>query len=398
MKKAFIIITILLTCLIHDLRSQEATEAEIYLLTCGPGIETYSVYGHSALRIVIPDKGSDLVYNWGVFDFSTKWFAWKFAKGRLEYMLDTEPYESFLKNYMLEGRWVVSQKANLKKEEIQKLFTLIAENLKPENVKYRYDFFYDDCSTRIRDLFEKATGENLLYPYDEPQKDDLKTFRELTGEFQKGHPWMKFGVDLLMGSTCDKKASFRENMFLPLYLKSGLSALVVRRDSKMIPLLKDPEVVVDIEQQIIKDKFFAGPLFIISMLFVIVIVVTGLFREKTVNTVIDIIVFLIFSGLALMMVFFNFFTDHSQMRWNLNIIWLNPFIILCLVSLLLGRDWQTWFRITFFLALGFFVLIVVLPQDINNAFVPLAGVLILRSSIRAGFRWNPLSLPYLTEF
>jgi hypothetical protein len=97
------------------------------------------------------------------------------------------------------------------------------------------------------------------------------------------------------------------------------------------------------------------------------------------------------------MIFSNFFTDHQQLRWNLNIIWLNPFILVCLASILFGKNWNIWFRITFFLAAGFLLFIVILPQQINNAFVPLIIMLLLRSSIRAGFKWNPLKLTYLTE-
>ena len=147
-----------------ELKSQEEPEAEVYLITCGPGTETYSIYGHSAIRIVMPGNNSDTVYNWGVFDFSTPNFAWKFAKGRLMYMLVAYPFSSFLEEYFLEDRWVEAQKLNLEPDEIERLFLLITENLKPENVKYRYDFFYDNCSTRIRDIIEKAVGNKLLYP------------------------------------------------------------------------------------------------------------------------------------------------------------------------------------------------------------------------------------------
>ena len=396
MKKVTLFLFFILFIFKSDLMSQESPEAEIYFLTCGPGTETYSVYGHSALRIVIPAKGSDIVYNWGVFDFSTPHFAWKFAKGGLDYMLGDSSYEAFLQDYIFENRWVISQKVNLEEDEIRNIFSLIAENLKPENIRYRYDFFYDDCSTRIRDLFEKAIGEDLLYPTDESKS--LKTFRELTGEFQKGYPWMKFGVDLIMGSPGDKEASFRDRMFLPVYLQTGLSDLLIRREGKMIPLLSDPEVVVDSGQPAPKEFFFKSPLFIFSLILVILIAVTGLLRERKFNMILDIFLFSLFSILAVMMIFFNFFTDHQQMRWNLNIIWLSPFIFVCLASLLLNKDWQGWFGLVFFMTAGFLALSSILPQQINNAFVPLAIILILRSSIRAGFSWNPLTLPYLTQF
>ena len=376
--------------------SQETPQAEVYLITCGPGTEIYSVYGHSALRIVIPEKKIDTVYNWGVFDFATPNFAWKFAKGRLNYMLGVYSFESFLKDYFLEQRWVISQKFNLETPDIERLFLLLEENLKPENITYSYDFYYDNCSTRIRDLIEKAVGEDLLYP-PEKAKKELQTFRYLTGEYEKVYPWLKLGIDLLIGSPGDKKASFREMMFLPAHLKNGLSELLIRRNSKMIPLLQNPEIVLDIDQQPIKEKLFASPLFVFSLLLIIIIMLTGLVRRKTANNIIDIFLFSVFSILALLMIFFNFFTDHHQLRWNLNIIWLNPFIILCLTSLVFKKDWSGWFRIVFYLTVLFLLFLALLPQHINNAFFPLIIILMIRSSIRADFSWNPLTLPYLTQ-
>ena len=139
-------------------RSQESRQAELYLLTCGPGTETYSVYGHSALRIVIPSSNTDIVYNWGVFDFATPNFVWKFAKGRLNYSLGAYSYERFLRDYLLEERWVVSQRLNLDSAAIASIFRLIEENLKPENISYRYDFYYDNVPKGPR-IIEKATGK-----------------------------------------------------------------------------------------------------------------------------------------------------------------------------------------------------------------------------------------------
>jgi len=396
MRKRLKYLFLLLILFSRVLMSQEIPQAEVYLITCGPGTEIYSVYGHSALRIVIPEKKIDTVYNWGVFDFTTPNFAWKFAKGRLNYMLGVYSFESFLKDYFLEQRWVISQKFNLETPDIERLFLLLEENLKPENITYSYDFYYDNCSTRIRDLIEKAVGEDLLYP-PEKAKKELQTFRYLTGEYEKVYPWLKLGIDLLIGSPGDKKASFREMMFLPAHLKNGLSELLIRRNSKMIPLLQNPEIVLDIDQQPIKEKLFASPLFVFSLLLIIIIMLTGLVRRKTANNIIDIFLFSVFSILALLMIFFNFFTDHPQLRWNLNIIWLNPFIILCLTSLVFKKDWSGWFRIVFYLTVLFLLFLALLPQHINNAFFPLIIILMIRSSIRADFSWNPLTLPYLTQ-
>ena len=141
--------------------------------------------------------------------------------------MDTETTKGFLHSYFFEQRYVYSQRINLNSKELRKLTELINENLRPENIKYRYDFFYDDCSTRIRDLLEKSIGDKLMYP--PPETGKLPTFREMVAKYQDPYPWLKFGVDLIMGSTSDKKAHFRDQMFLPIDMKNGLSKAVIIR-------------------------------------------------------------------------------------------------------------------------------------------------------------------------
>jgi hypothetical protein len=389
MKRIFIEILFFLIISLTKGFSQSSNDTIAYLLTCGPGTETYSIYGHSALRIVIPEKHTDTVYNWGVFDFNTPNFAWKFAKGRLDYLLIAQSLQSFLQSYFIEQRFVYSQKINLEPVEIRKLIVLINENLKPENIKYRYDFFYDDCSTRIRDLLEKSIGEKLLYPPAESGK--LPTFREMVGKYQKPFPWLNFGIDLIMGSPGEKKALFRDRMFLPIDMKNGLSEAVINRNGKMTPMLQLPEMILDFDAPVVKQNFFLSPVFVFSLLLIIVIMFSSFFKSIKANNLFDIIIFSVFSVLSIMMIFFNFFTDHQQMRWNLNIIWLNPFILTCFVALVLKKAGSVWFKIVFFISASFLVLQLFLPQAFNTAIFPLVLILLVRSSLRAGFYWNPLS-------
>jgi hypothetical protein len=394
MKKIRFVLLILLVSVNYNLFSQQSPGAEVYLVTCSPGTETYSIYGHSALRIVIPSENLDMAYNWGVFDFATPNFVWKFAKGRLEYMLGVYSFDRFLQDYFLEQRSVVQQKINLEPGEIEILFALITENLKPENRKYRYDFFYDDCSTRIRDLLEKSVGEKLKYP---PEiSKDIPTFREKVNQYQQPYPWLQLGIDFLMGTPGDKKANLRDRMFLPIDLREGLSQTVVNRNSKMIPLLQNPSYLLEFDPPEKKQGFFTSPMFIFSLLLILIIVLSATVRGRAANKAIDLVIFSFFSILTLMMIFFNFFTDHQQMKWNLNIIWLSPFIILCLVSLILNKAWFIWFKIVLFLSLLIFTIQIVFPNAFNTAFIPLVLILAVRCSIRSGFSWNPLSA-HLTE-
>ena len=387
LKKISSFIGLLLLLNFPEVLSQPG-KADVYLLTCGPGTDTYSIYGHSALRVVSTEDQVDIVYNWGGFDFNTPNFAWKFAKGRLDYLLDDVTYKGFLKGYFFEERYVHSQKINLDEEETARLIYLINENLKPENRKYKYDFFYDDCSTRIRDLLEKAIGKKLLYP---PVTDEyMPTFREMVTKYQSPYPWLQFGIDLIMGSPGEEFANFRHRMFLPLDMQEGLSQMVIRRNGSMIPLLQNTEVVLDFEPLVIKTNILTTPATLFTLL-LIVVVILSLLKNKIVSNLMDIILFSMFAILAGLMIFFNFFTDHLQMKWNLNILWLNPVIILCLISLLFRSTGTIWFRIVFYISAVFPIIHFALPQHFNLAFFPLILILLVRSSIRSGFEWNPLS-------
>jgi hypothetical protein len=390
MKKGYLVNLLFLLISFNTGFSQASNDTAAFLLTCGPGTETYSIYGHSALRITIPSKSIDSVYNWGVFDFDTPNFTWKFAKGRLDYMLQSQSLNGFLQGYFYERRYVYSQKLNINQAETRRLVELINENLRPENKKYRYDFFYDDCSTRIRDLLEKSIGEKLKYPPSESGK--IPTFRDMVAKYQNPYPWLRFGVDLIMGSTADKKAVFRDRMFLPIDLKNELSKSLVYRDGKMIPLLQNPVILLDFDAPVIKPKLLFSPTFIFTLVITIILILGSLIKSRKMIRVIDIIIYSVFSVLALLMIFFNFFTDHQQMQWNLNIIWLNPFIFVCLILLLINKTGTFWFRMLFIISVGFLVIHFILPQQFEISFYLLTIILIIRSSVRCEFKWNPLSL------
>lgn len=390
MKKIILLLALIIISGFIQLFPQSNAVIQAYLITCSPGTETYSIYGHSALRIVDQANKKDVVYNWGVFDFSTPHFVWKFAKGRLDYMLDSSSLQSFLQEYFIEKRSVYQQKINLEPGELARLTAMVQENLRPENRKYKYDFFYDDCSTRIRDLLEKSVGNKLLYA--SATNKNLLSFRVKVGEYQRSYPWLNFGVDLLMGTPGDKKASYRDRMFLPLEMQSELSEAVVNRDSKMIPLLQNPQMLLEFEPPEMHHSIFSTPIFLFSLLLILLIIVLSIKRDRKINKTVDIILFSVFSVLSAMMIFFNFFTDHQEMRKNLNIIWLNPFVFVCLASIIMNREWYKWFRLVFFLCLISFIIQLLFPNGFNDAFIPLMLILMLRSSARSGFDWNPFSV------
>src|SRR5690606_31625041 len=130
----------------------DTSRTRISLLTCTPGSELYSVFGHSALRVVDSNAVTDIVYNYGTFDFNDPNFYSKFVRGKLNYYLSTEYFRDFVYGYRLEGRGITEQVLLLTAEEKLALKKFLRENLKPENRHYAYDFFLDNCTTRLRDL------------------------------------------------------------------------------------------------------------------------------------------------------------------------------------------------------------------------------------------------------
>jgi hypothetical protein len=238
---------------------------------------------------------------------------------------------------------------------------------------------------------EKAVGEKLKYPPSEQGK--IPTFRDMVTKYQNPFPWLRFGVDLIMGSTADKKAVFRDRMFLPIDLKNELSETLVNRSGKMIPLLQNPEVLVDFRAPVVRQNFFTAPPFVFTIIITLILILASLIKSRKFIRIIDIVIYSVFSILSVLMIFFNFFTDHLQMKWNLNIIWLNPFILFCLVMLILNKPGRIWFRIVFMLSAAFLILQFVLPQDFNFAFSLLTIILLVRSSVRCDYEWNPLTLP-----
>ena len=191
-------------------------QAEISLLTCDPGTEVYSVFGHTALRVADPVNGFDVVYNFGTFDFSTPNFYLKFIRGRLMYTLSRYNFSDFKMEYRMENRSILEQKLNLSREEKDRIFYLLEVHYLPENRYYLYDFFFINCTTKVLDLIDSALNEPRYFSqYDTLQE---RTFRQNLAIYLKPIPWTRLGIDLMFGLPADKTMTVRESMFLPLEL------------------------------------------------------------------------------------------------------------------------------------------------------------------------------------
>ncbi|MBC8110331.1 MAG: DUF4105 domain-containing protein, partial [Verrucomicrobia bacterium] len=200
-----------------SLAAQNLSEnAQISLITIAPGDELYSGFGHSALHVYDPNTGMDKSYNYGTFDFRAKGFYVKFVRGQLDYMLSVgELGRELIYWGEAENRQVTQQILNLSAEQKNRLYQFLEKNALPENKFYRYDFFYDNCSTRIRDALQKTIGESLKF---NPTTDKEKSFRDLTDEYLlPTKKWEDLGIDVALGLRTDKIATPYEYMFLPDY-------------------------------------------------------------------------------------------------------------------------------------------------------------------------------------
>ena len=211
--------------------------AEVYVVTCGPfQQELYSAFGHSAFRIHDPETSIDWIYNYGVFDFNQPNFYLNFARGNLNYKLGVQQYPQFRDYYIYYNRFVHEQQLNLTHAQKQRLFDFLEWNALPENQYYRYDYFYDNCATKIRDVMQHVFG--VTVKFDDSYIRTHHTIRDLTELYLKQQPWGDLGIDICLGLPMDKKASAYEYMFLPDYIESTFDhATIVDSISK--PLVKE---------------------------------------------------------------------------------------------------------------------------------------------------------------
>ena len=230
--------------------AQERDSIQFSLLTCSPGTEIYSLFGHTAIRYQNYTQNKDIVFNYGMFSFSSPNFIYRFVKGETDYQLGVNDFRSFEAEYMFRGSSVYQQILNLTYEEKLKLQNLLFTNYLPQNRVYRYNYFYDNCTTRARDQIEKCIDGDVEYPTSVPDK----TFRDIIHEFTKGFDWEEFGIDLCLGAGADKPIGIRQQMFSPFYMRSfAEGAFIKDENGNTRPLVLN---VVIAFVQIVRKKIY----------------------------------------------------------------------------------------------------------------------------------------------
>ena len=378
----YISILLVLVLFLYSTQAQEKPSAlRISLITCTPGAELYSVFGHNALRIVDSAAGTDIAYNFGTFNFDDPYFYTKFVRGKLMYFLSQENFNDFLYAYQYFKRGVSEQVLNLTDAEKKAIQNALFENLAEENRYYKYDFFYDNCSTRLRDIIFKTKTVNAFDPPSFTSKG--LTFRDHLHTYlnRAKMEWTRLGIDLIIGTEADQEMSISNSMFLPEFLKQGTSVTLVDGHK-----LASEEIVLIPDQQPTPQSLpiWQTPrlLFSLIALFCIIPFAQKLAFFNSIQSILEKIIFISTGLLGCFLVFLWVGTDHQSMSNNLNLIWAFPLNLLLAFKLKQIPTWLKYYSKIYAVA----VLVLALFSIVKPGFIPsVLFMLMLALSYRS---WN----------
>lgn len=381
MLKRLLVFSLFICYFPFSLSAQDATHIRISLLTCEPGDDLYSTFGHSALRVTDSVLNDDIVFNYGTFDFDEPGFYTKFIRGKLMYYLSTEEFDSFKNFYRSENRGITEQVLQLTSSEKQSIRSLLQQNLESANRFYKYDFLFDNCTTRLRDLMEKTADSTVIYG------NVLKhrtRFRKLIYEYldYNDKQWSKLGIDLLLGSKTDAIMTSRQVMFLPGYLmktldrsKIGSTAIVLSSKNLYATSAKKNN-----------KNFLTHPEFAFSIFFLIIVLLSFL-KSNSIQKFLyslDGFIFFVIGLTGILILFMWFGTDHKMCSNNFNLLWAWPtHAVAAFFINSRNARLKNYFKLTALvnslLLLSWFFL----PQHMNTSFIPVVMLLIFRSAIIA---------------
>ena len=365
MKKIFFLFSFFFCFFISKTSAQLLSpSAKIYLITCDVGEEIYSLFGHTAIRVSDAESNIDEVYNYGTFDGFEDNFEIKFAQGKLNYWLSKQTIEDFLWEYEYYNRTVYQQEINLSSEEVSAIYAFLLENYTPENRKYQYEFFYDNCATRVRDVFQKTLGESIVWN-NHPWHNQY-TFRQIIAKDLVKTPLTHLGIDLVLGKKIDVNVSTQDLMFHPIYMMEAFDVAEKKIGDKTEKLVSEKTILF----QGVPSNFTSTniPLYVCWGIFFITVVIT-FFKWRKIGYIFDFTLSYIFGLLGIVLLLMWFATDHSATKYNFNLLWASP--LLLLFPILFKKQSKQGFALLtamlFFVFTGSFIL----PQDFNPAVTPL---------------------------
>ncbi len=367
MKQIIILFVITLFSVLPGKAFTLSNKAEISIITCSPGAELYSLFGHTAIRVHDPKANFDQVFNYGTFDFQTPHFYLKYAQGLLPYQLTHTLFSHFIHSYQMENRSVYSQRLLLDSLQKQQLFDLLQENYLPENRSYLYNFLFDNCTTRSRDILQKSLPTEITWNISEQHKN----FWNLLDEYLYIFPWVQWGIHTILGQRGNREATTFQYMFLPDYLMHGLKTATLQKQR----LADDIEILYKASQQEFTAPWYSTPIFIFSIsVFIIIVLIWKTKNIFLLNTV-SLIMFLFTAIVGTLIVFLGGFTAHPITAPNWNILWANPLNLLMLIFIL--RKHIPHF-ISIYLKIYMSILVIAIPVwIICQPAVPIASIAII---------------------
>ncbi len=365
-----------------SVQSQSTDSIRFSLLTCAPGTEIYSLFGHTAIRYENYTRRIDVVFNYGMFSFNTPNFIFRFVAGETDYQLGITPYSYFEAEYAMRGSSVYQQVLNLTQSEKERLLTILENNYLPENRIYRYNYFYDNCTTRARDKIEECIEGKVVYP------DSLsgKSYRSIVHEFTAGSPWDELGIDLCLGAEADKEINKRQQMFSPFYMKYYASnAYIVDAGGTRRPLILDETKIVDVEPEEVQPGFILSPLMCGALFLALCVVMAwGQWKTQRIWWGWDIVLYGLQGLAGCIIAFLFFFSVHPTVGSNWLLILFNPIPLLYLPFMVYKavKRKKDYYHVGNMVYLTLFITI--LPfcgQEFNLTVLPLAlGLLVTSAS------------------
>ncbi|MFY0625374.1 MAG: DUF4105 domain-containing protein [Reichenbachiella sp.] len=354
--------------------------AEITLLTMSPGqSELYAAFGHSALRVKDEANRIDGVFNYGIFNFNQPNFYLNFTKGKLYYKLGIRSYPRTMKIYMGDNRTITEQYFDLTQEQKQQMFELLANNAKPENASYYYNYCFNNCSTKIRDVLEEVLPGKLAYDFS--YAEDSLSYRGLMDKYLNQQPWGDLGIDLCLGSQIDAHADGRAYTYMPEYLQEAFDKAKILEGDSARSLVKETKIL-----NTATPMPDASSLFKPIHLFVLVFFLTGIVIHRSLkynvnSKMVDAILFGITGFIGCFLLFLWFGTDHLS-KGNFNLIWCMPLNLVALFALYKSK-WSNYLRY-YFLIYGVVLILLIIfremmTQELHFAFIPMVLALAIRS-------------------
>lgn len=361
--------------------AQSPSHTEVSVITCSPGDEVYSLYGHTAIRLRDEARGLDIAVNYGVFDFNTDHFAWKFVLGETDYMCMAVPWHFFIDEYRQRGSSVKAQVLNLTEEETDSLVRYLDWNLKPENCIYRYNYLTDNCTLRVMDCVERAIKGRIVYSWD----TDRLTYRDIIHDYTNGSPWAQVGNDILLGCDVDTILSSRAKCFVPDYYSSALNGALIRdlvADTR--PMVRCTEMLLEASvpaggQQ---DSFPVSPVIAVWVLFAVLCLIALIeYRTGYMLWPLDFVLLTAHGVAGAILLFVFLFSQHPALDTNWQVWLLNPLPLLAMPFVV--RDaWKRqcciWHYILAAMILSFLVFTPWIPQKYSVITIPLALALVTR--------------------